>query len=150
MAGSSMTTWYGKLFSGSARGVPTVADRATCSNGCCEFFPIDSRTPGWRNSSERDDTGRLFVRCCPKTGEKLSGHYGQPVVEPRPSPEYVELLEGYARNEHLPEDADPKCLSMWCSLNGLVSPAGLCSHGDWPVGCLKALAAKREEAGSRV
>lgn len=124
----------------------------TCGKECCVFFPMDDRISGWRNSSPRDDTGRIIVRCCPQTGERLTVVDGQPVVEPRPSPSYVRLLEesvqaitaGAAEVLHSAEQMG--CvIRVMSSLIRLQTTTPPYAHEDALIGCLRALAAEREK-----
>ena len=75
---------------------------------------------------------------CIRTGAALATVDGEPVVEPRPSPEYVRLLEEFIM-------WDPMEFRHWDGRLPVACINEECDHDTWPVGCLRALAAELQE-----
>jgi len=124
----------------------------TCSKGeyCCEF---DLRLSAWRHHGCRDEDE--LVEFCPQTGDALGvDDAGQPTVTPRPSDDYVRLLEQktlglcilYAQaTAECMNVSDGECLAAWKAL-----PSSWTLHTEaWferALADLRAEAAMREEA----
>lgn len=110
--------------------------KAHCGNWCCSYN-VSLRE--WEVTGRRGEREEVWpTKFCPETGERLTVVDGQPVVTPRPSPEYVALLEGAVRCG-LSQVLPGPCLAHYREYS-LDAP---CHHAKQPIGCLRALAAER-------
>ena len=111
-----------------------MADRVTCSDGCCIFEGAD----GWTNIGTPRERALQYrapiaVKFCPETGEALLPD-GR--TEPRPLQAHIDVLEEIAR--YVPIWWIGEHCGKACYDRAFNSKA--CTHEDPPKGCVLALA----------
>lgn len=126
--------------------VATVSEQAHCGKECCWW----SDGQWWHSNAVACEFQRADDYC-PRTGERLLVVDGQPVVEPRPSPEYVRLLEDCAAASDVVPDDLPKACLLRRRID-LIQECwgGACNHPNPPLGCFRALAAERQQESGAV
>ena len=106
-----------------------------CGQGCCRWYNDgpENWSTAWGGAWGGGECGPPLY--CIRTGAALTTVDGQPVVEPRPSPGYVQLLEKTV--EATPDWVFDAVLPQSCTEHQ-------CGHYQW-LNCLRALAAKHEK-----